>query len=138
MQAETRPQENEELLDRWAARLALSEAEVAAIVRTGSIASELRGRSTRIFRLYFYQQGKRRTKYLGSQEQEIASLRELLEARRERQAQRAVRKQSLALAAAEIREQCRQVRRQLLPVLEASGVYLHGVRVRRRRKFQVK
>ena len=105
-------------------RLALSEEELSALARQGSIRRERRGRKT-IFRLRYRVHGRQCVRYVSPRdaaalEAELTSLQRRVRARRR-----------LTGLAALARQLLRQRKSTLAPLLEAHGYHYHGHQIRR-------
>lgn len=107
-------------------RLGLSDNELSALTRQGSVLGERRGAKT-VFRLRFRVDGRQRVRYVSSQDVdalkvELASLQKAVRARRR-----------LTDVATFARQLLRQRKSTLAPQLEERGYHFHGHSIRRYR-----
>jgi hypothetical protein len=111
-------------------QLNLSADKLTSLRRGGIIASELRGRTTLVYKLRFRVKGKQRVVYLGSDPGFVAEIRTALAAlQTPRRTQR--RLISMSQAAGRLLQRAKH---QLKPHIASSGRSFHGQAIRRRRR----
>jgi len=110
-------------------RLALSDEELSALTRQGSVLSEKRGGQF-IYRLRFRVDGRQRVRYVSPRDAAALEAELALLQRRVRAHRRVTRLAALA------RQLLGQRKSTLAPLLEARGYHFHGHAVRRRRNVK--
>jgi hypothetical protein len=110
------------------AALKLSDRELAALRRQGTVSAERRGNTT-IYKLRFRMNGRQQMRYLGIHERLANSVEAELDVlQREVRLQR--RRAALGRAAS---NQLKSAKLTLQPLLESRGFHFHGLAVRKRR-----
>lgn len=108
--------------------LGLSNLEIAALKRQGSVIGEKRG-SRVVYKLRYRMQGRQRTKYLGCDlEMTVEIKRQLEELQHSRRVMKSLRDYARIAAAT-----LRQSKKQLEPLFADAGFRFHGQAIRRSR-----
>lgn len=113
--------------------LGLTDADLSAIAKRGSISSESRSRNSIVYKLRWRADGRQRSRYLGVDGEYVAEIKQAVVAL---QNWRAV-KSRLRDQQRDAVRRLRELRRQLAPSLSQHGFYFHGAAIRKRRQIDV-